>query len=199
MDFKEIKENWKNYDKKLDRIEISNQKIMELLITQKSIRKIQLISLQSLFGIIVTPLVLSFVLIPIALNDSEKITAIVGLVITIILFAVSFAAGIVFFIKSRTIKPSYDSVLKTKEKLLKLQTYGIKIHHIRNLSFPLIAASLILIFWDKLNYTTEVKILIFGLIVIAQFFWGKFKFKMYFADRMKVLLKETEELAQYKD
>jgi len=199
MDNNELKNMWENYDQKLDRVEVSNQKILEYLISRKSNRKIQLISLQSLVGIIATPLILGFVLFPIALKDPLRTSTAIGLLILVILFLASFITGILFFTKSRSIKPELDSVIKTKEKLLKLQTFGINVHKIRNFAFPLIATSFILIFWNQLNYTVETKILIFGLVVIAQFFWGKYKFKMHFSDRMKLLHKEMEELSQYKD
>ena len=199
MDYNELKNMWENYDQKLDRIEVSNQKILEYLISRKSNRKIQLISLQSLVGIITTPLILGFVLFPIALNNSLKTSTAIGLLIVAVLFLASFIVGIIFFAQSRSIKPELDSVIKTKEKLLKLQTFGINVHKIRNFAFPLIATSFILIFWNQLNYSVETKIIIFGLVVIAQFFWGKYKFKMYFSDRMKLLQKEMEELSQYKD
>ena len=196
--FNNIKELWQTYDTKLESIDAGNKNLIKHLLSQRASKRIQIMNYQSLAGAFIAPLLVLFIILPMGLQNEDSLIIKIGLSLIIFLFIIRFILSVIFISRINHLKIDTDPIIITQKKLLRIEQYGILFSQIRNLMYPFLAGGFILILWNNIPYTEFYKIIIFTIAVIGIYFWGKYKFKLYFKDKIDRLKIDIQELSDYK-
>ncbi len=198
MELQELKEIWKNYDEKLDKIERVNRQILENVISRKTERKLFWMKIQSVLGIVTGPIIMSFAIIPFAIEKEINLLGYIGLAMISVIFIYSFFKAVNFYRLINLIKPAINTIIETKENIIKLKRFGMSIQKERVIIYPFMALSLILMISKSIDFKDPQKIIILIIMVVGIFFWGNLKFKLYFQDRMELIDNEINEIDELK-
>ena len=197
MENDDLKNIWSAFNKNIDSVEKTNKRILSKMISRKSEIRLQIMKFQSLLGFISAPLILYFVIVPMIIRFDKTNSLIIGAFLTILVFIYGFVQAIKNYKLIVAIKPAFEPVIKTQERLITLKKFRIKLQKHRNIIFPILSCGLILIIWDKIDYSLPLKIILLLGMSVGIYFWGNLKHKLYFQDRIKLVELEMEELKEY--
>lgn len=197
MENDELKEIWNAYNRNIENVHKTNKQILKEMISHKSEKRMQIMKLQIILGIIANPFIFLIVIIPLILESTLTAYIQTGAILITLIFIYYFIQGIIYYNRVSLLKPAYDKVVETQKKILQLKRYVLRYKKYRIVLFTVTAGSVILIVWDKIPYDLPVKIIVFAVTMIAIYFWGNFKYKIYFHDRMNSLEREMNELKEF--
>ncbi len=197
MENDDLKNIWSTFNKNIDGAEKTNKQILKQMISRKSGFKLQIMKFQSILGIIITPFILLFVVIPMILENEKTLYLLIGSIMISVVFIYGFIQSIFYYKLLNLVKPAYEPVIKTQERILTLRKFMAKLHKNRNIIFPILVSAFVLISWDNINYELPIKIALLLGPSIGIYFWGNFKYKLYFRDRIDSIDLEMNELNEY--
>ncbi len=198
MENDDLKNVWSTFNNNIESAKKVNKQILKQMISRKSEIRLQIMKFQSILGFIITPMVFVFVIIPMIINYEKTIYLLIGSVLISIVFIYGFIQGLNYYKLLNFVKPAFEPVIKTQERILMLRKFMVQLQKSRNLFFPIEAVAFILIFWDKINYEQPIKIVLLVGIFVGVYFWGRLKYKLYFRDRIDSIELEMSELQEYK-
>lgn len=198
MELQDLKDAWKNYDEKLDKIEQINRQILENVISSKTERKLFWMKIQSVLGILTTPILMVIVIIPFVIEREINFIGYIGVSIISIIFLYSFFNAVSYYKLISIIKPAINTILETKENIAGIKRYVLRMQKERNIIYPFMALSLILMISKSIDFKDPQKIAILIIMIVGIFFWGNFKFKIYFHDKIELIDKEINEIEELK-
>ena len=158
MENDDLKNIWSTFNKNIDSAEKTNKQILKQMISRKSEFKLQIMKFQSILGILITPIILLFVVIPMILENEKTLYLLIGSVLISVVFIYGFTQSINYYKLLNLVKPAYEPVIKTQERILTLRKFMVQLHKNRNIIFPILASAFVLISWDNINYELPIKI-----------------------------------------
>ncbi len=197
MESNDLKNIWSAFNKNIDSAEKTNKQVLRQMISKKSEIKLQIMKFQSILGILVTPLILIFVIIPVIINNEKTFFLLIGSMLIAIVFIYGFIQSLNYYKLLNLIKPAFEPVIKTQERILTLKRFMVQLRKDRNIYFPIEASAVALIAWDHMNYELPVKLALLVGTSLGIYFWGNLKHKLYFQDRMNSIDVEMNELKAY--
>lgn len=198
MENDDLKNIWSTFNNNIESAKKVNKQILKQMISRKSEIRLQLMKFQRILGILITPLVFVFVIIPMIINNEKTIYLLIGSILISVVFIYGFVQGLNYYKLLNFVKPAFEPVIITQERILTLRKFMVQLQKSRNLIFPIEAGAFILIFWDKINFEQPIKIVLLFGIFIGVYFWGNLKYKLYFRDRIDSIDLEMSELQEYK-
>lgn len=198
MEMQELKEIWKNYENKLDKIEQVNRKILESIISKKTERKLFWMKLQSIFGVIGIPFIYIMVIILMAFRLEFNTIEVVGFIVTSIIWIYIVIKSITYYKLLHKVKPKLDTIIKTKENVLKLKRFNLKWYKERGIYILLLAVSLILMISKHVDFKNTHKLLLLIAIIAGTYLWRIIAYKIYFNDPMELIENEINEIEELK-
>lgn len=193
----DLKEIWSTFNKNIDSAEKTNKQILKQMISRKSEMKLRIMKFQSILGILIKPFILIFVVIPMIIDNEKTLYLLIGSGLISLVFIYGFIQSINYYKLLNLVKPAFEPVIKTQERILTLKRFMVQLQKNRNIFFPIVASAFILILWDKINYELPIKIALLIGTSIGIYFWGNLKYKMYFQDRIDSIDLEMNELKEY--
>lgn len=197
MENDDLKNVWSTFNDNIESAKKTNKQILEQMISRKSEFRLQIMKFQSILSILITPLIFIFVIIPMIINNEKTIYLLIGSALISIVFIYGFVQGLNYYKLLNMVKPAFEPVIKTQERILTLRKFMVQLQKSRNIFFPIVACAFILITWDKINYELPIKIAMLLVITVGVYFWGNLKYKLYFRDRMDSIDLEMSELQEY--
>ena len=196
MNTQEMSAAWQDFNARINSVEKVNRQILVKMISTKSERKLLMMKYQSLIGVILSPIILLFILIPVLINSGITHTSIFGALSLIVIIGYYLFHAIKHVRLITAIKPVYDSILSTKQKLISLSKHIIDIQKRRNIIYPFFVTAIILTFWNAINLNLVPKITVLAVMTIGLYFWGNYKYKLYYHDRIAMLQNEITEIQE---
>jgi uncharacterized membrane protein (Fun14 family) len=197
MENDDLKNIWSTFNKNINSAEKTNRQILKQMISRKSEIKLQIMKFQSILGILIIPFILLFVVVPMILNNERTIYLLIGSVLISVAFIYGFIQSINYYKLLNLVKPAFEPVKKTQERILTLRKFMVQLKKTRNIFFPILASAFVLISWDNINYKLPIKIALLLGTSIGIYFWVNFKYKLYFRDRIDLIDIEMNELNEY--
>lgn len=194
MENGDLKSIWNTFDENLNSIEKTEKHILKQMISRKSELRLQIMKFQGILSVLTAPLLLIFIIIPMIMNSESTPYLIVGVVLITAVFIFGVIQGINYYKLLNLIRPAYEPVIKTQERILALKKFMVRLRKYRNFLFPVLASAFVLVLWDKINYELHIKIALLIVANIAIYFWGNLKYKLYFRDRIDLIELEMNEL-----
>jgi hypothetical protein len=195
MEIEELKTIWQQYDSKLDNLEKLNKKLIMETLVKKPQRKLNWIKFQSIYGLIIPPAVIIFVLYPLFRIENIDLNFILGFL---------FIIGTIFFLSYGSFKSfmalkgidlSNDSVIDAANKVNKYKEIFNMRYKYTIITYPLFYVGTILIIWKGLHFDMKTILFLIGIFVFTVVFGNK-KFKMH-KEKIDRLEKEILELNEY--
>lgn len=197
MEVNDLKNIWNAFNQNIDRVEKINKQALKQMISRKSEIKLQIMKFQSILGILVIPLILIFVFIPVIINIEKTLFLVIGLVLISLVFIYGFIQALNLYKLLSLIRPAFEPVIKTQERILTLKRFVVQLRKNRNILVPIEMSAIVLIMWDHLNYELPMKLALLVGTSIGIYFWGNLKHKLYLQDRIKSIDIEMNELKEY--
>ncbi len=197
MENDDLKNIWSAFNKNIDSVGKTNKEILKLMISKKSELRLQIMKFQSILSILITPFILIFVIIPKIIHNDKTLYLLTGSVLIFFVFIYGFIQSLKYYKLLNSVKPAFESVVKTQERILTLKKFMVRLQKSRNILFPVIIGSFILILWDNITYILPIKIALLVGISCGIYFWGILKYKIYFRDRINSIDLEMKELEEY--
>lgn len=198
MENDDLKNLWNGFNRAIENAEKTNRQILRKIIAGKSETRLLIMKFQSVLGILITPLIIVLVVVPMIVNIEMTIWTLTGIILVTGIFTYFSIQAFFYYKLLNLIRPALDPVIRIQEGILKLQKFMLRLQKMRNLLYPLTASSFVLISWDRIHYELPVKIVLLTLITVSIFFWGNFKYRLYFHDRINFIKLEINELEDYK-
>lgn len=197
MENEELTNAWSAFNQNMENIEKMNKQILKKMISRRLLFRMQILKFQGILHILIIPLVSVLVIIPLIMNSEMTPYVLIGTILIVGVLIFGFIQGIIYYKLLNGIKPAFDPVIKTQQRILTLKKFMLKLQKNRNILYPVVAGAFILILWDKMHYELSIKIAVLALTTVAIYFWGNLKYKLYFQDRMSSIELEINELKEY--
>ncbi|MDR2039530.1 MAG: hypothetical protein LBQ60_16525 [Bacteroidales bacterium] len=197
MENEDLKKAWNAFNKSVESVENTQKHILIQMISRKSEFRLQLMKFQSIIGILIAPTIFILVIIPMIINNEKNSHLLIGTILVTGMFIYSFVQAVKYYRLINLIKPTFEPVIKTKERVLTVKKFMVKLQNRRNLLFPIFISAIILILWNDIKHGSPVIIVFLAVFVIAIYFWGRLKHKLYFRDRINSIDLEMDELKKY--
>lgn len=194
MEYNELKSMWAKYNSTLDEVAQTNRNVLKKMISQKSEKRLWIMKIQAILSILISPAILAAVIFPILISYETSPPLIAGGILIALVFGFYFIQSIQYYKLLNRIKPALDPVIKTKERTLELRKFVLSLQNKRYVVFPFAVGAIVLIIWENLSMDEPFKLIAMGAFFIAVFFWGRYKSKLYFHDRMKSFEVEMDEI-----
>lgn len=195
MEIEELKIMWKQYDERLDKLEMLNKKVIQETLLKKSHKKINWQKFESSYNLISGPIILL-----VALHPNFKTTNINGMflmgcfMVVSVLIYLSFI-NLKWYKMLRNIHLDADSIISSAKKVTTFKKwFNVKWRYVF-LYYPIIYIGGILIAWNSFNFTTNTILFLIGIFIITYLL--NIKGSMVFRNRIKKLEKEIQEVNEY--
>jgi hypothetical protein len=197
MEIEELKTIWQQYDLKLDKLEKLNKKLVLETLSKKPRRKLNFLKFQSIYGLIVVPIILITVFYPYLKIENIDLRLIIGCILTLIVVGYLYYFLFKCFTTLKRIDLGADTII---ESVRKVNGYKAVINSNQKhkwITYPVLFAGVILIGWK--GFTFDIKTIFFmAVIFVFAFLWGIKHHKIH-QNRIDRLEKEILELNEYKD
>ena len=198
MEYEELEKLWRKYDNKLDNLERLNKKLLKETLLKKPRRKINWYKFQSIYGLIMAPIIFVVAFRPrLFSTDNFNLLFVAGLIICI--GVLIYIAN--YYLKSyrilRKVDLSNDSLIDVAKKV---NLFKVNFNKQRKFSFYyslLFFIGVLLLIWDKSMLSLQ-KIMFFVILAtvinILRIKGGKVSI-----ERLQKLEKELEDIEEYND
>ena len=200
MESKELEMLWKRCDEKFDDLEETNKKLLKerlLQIPKKKLKRIKSNILQSIFAVL-----LVFLSVWNLLRHSVKIEnvdwiVILGCILVIVSMLFFGVRNVKFFLISKEINLSSDTIVQTFTKISKVKSMSKKFRKDTILYFPVLFIGFILLFWHNIDFNLGV-ITSLGVLFIVVYWLGITNAGSGFKDKITELEEEiVDKLEEY--
>lgn len=195
MEIEEMKTIWQRYDRKLNNLEKLNKKLVMETLLKKPQSKLNRMKFQSVYGIIVGPIVLSLALHPMFKIENIDLKFIIGGILSL---AVIFYIGYINFMAYKALKVIHlgkDPVIKSAHQV---NDYKCIMNNTRKYYLLICLAlfwGILLIGWKGFTFDTKT-ITFLAAIFAFTLIWGVKKQKIH-QQKIEVLEKEILDLKEY--
>ena len=195
MEYKELESLWKRYDEKLDKLEKINKKLLKDSLLNKPQKKLNWMKFQSLYAVIITPVVLVVALHPHFKIENLDWKFILGCVLMLVFVLYLCIENFRIYLILKKINLSADTIIHSLGKVLKIKKIADCHRKYVFLYYPIGFIGIILIGWNGFVFSlkTIIYLCIFFVITYIMNIWGARKYK----ERMSKLEKDIVELKEY--
>jgi len=166
MEIEELKTIWQQYDSKLDNLEKLNKKLILETLSKKPQKKLNWMKYQSLFNLIVSP-----VLIILSLHNNFRIENIdskfiIGCILTLPIIVYLCYVEFKSFMTLKDVDVSNDSIIESARKVSAFKSIVANRLKFTLLTFPILCFGLTLIIWKSFISNSHTIIYMLSLIVV---------------------------------
>lgn len=195
MEIEELKLMWKQYDERLDKLEMLNKKVIQETLLKKSYKKINWQKFKSSYSLIATPIILLIALHPNFKMENINWIFITGCIMVIsVLIYVSFIS-LKWYIMLKNIHLDADSIISSTKKVANFSKwFNVRWKYVF-LYYPVIFLGAVLIGWNSFNFTPNMILFLIGIFAVT--FLLNIKGSVVFRKKIEKLEKEIQELDEY--
>nr|WP_321522777.1 hypothetical protein [uncultured Macellibacteroides sp.] len=195
MEIEELKLMWKQYDERLDKLEMLNKKVIQETLLKKSYKKINWQKFKSSYSLIATPIILLIALHPNFKMENINWIFITGCIMVIsVLIYVSFIS-LKWYIMLKNIHLDADSIISSTKKVATFSKwFNVRWKYVF-LYYPVIFLGAVLIGWNSFNFTPNMILFLIGIFAVT--FLLNIKGSVVFRKKIEKLEKEIQELDEY--
>jgi hypothetical protein len=167
MEYKELEILWKQYDEKLDNLEKLNKKLLKETLLQKPQKKLKWLEYQSLYGVIVMPIILPIAIHPLFKTENINWIFILGCILCFIVVLYLFIMVFRNYSILRKIDLRTDSVMKSLNGITKFKEISNTLQKSVYINYLVLFAGIMMIGWNSFVFSTNKIIFATLLIVIS--------------------------------
>ncbi len=191
MEFIELENIWKEYDKKLSDNTRLNKEILKRILISKPERRFNWIKIKAGFNVF-SPVILFILLVVMDVKFYFTVSFYIGLSLFLAVYILSYIWDIKYFLLIRKLDFS-NAILSIKKGVAELEKYKIKTTRIKYVLMPVAIIGIFCMLIQKPIINNET-IVLFLLIVLVFFLSIYYTFKFSIYERFKKLNKEIEEV-----
>jgi hypothetical protein len=191
MEFIELENIWREYDKKISENTRLNKEILRRMLISKPKNRFNWIKIKAGFTVF-SPIIL--ILVTLILDVQFRLTSnfYIGLGLFTVIYITIYIWDVRYFLLIRKIDFS-ESILTIKKEIAELEKYKIKITQIRYIFMPLLIVGIFLMLVHKPIFNKD-SIVVLALIVLVFISSIYFTFKYSIYKRFRTLNREIEEI-----
>jgi hypothetical protein len=191
MEFIELENIWREYDKKISENTRLNKEILRRMLISKPKNRFNWIKIKAGFTVF-SPIIL--ILVTLILDVQFRLTSnfYIGLGLFTVIYITIYIGDVRYFLLIRKIDFS-ESILTIKKEIAELEKYKIKITQIRYIFMPLLIVGIFLMLVQKPIFNKD-SIVVLALIVLVFISSIYFTFKYSIYKRFRTLNREIEEI-----
>ena len=195
MEYKELEVLWKQYDEKLDSLEKINKKLLKETLLQRRQKKLKWLEYRSLYGVIITPIVLPVALHPLFKVENIDWIFILGCMISFIVVLYLFIMILKTYFILKKIDLYADSVIKSLNEIIKLKEIANTLQKSVYITYPVLFAGIMMMGWNSFVFSIKTIILLSIFLVFTYLLniWAQRKEK----EKFEKLEKDIVELKEY--
>jgi len=195
MEIEELKLMWKQYDERLDKLEMLNKKVIQETLLKKSYKKINWQKLKSSYSLIATPIILLIALHPNFKMENINWIFITGCIMVISVLIYVSLISLKWYIMLKNIHLDADSIISSTKKVATFSKwFNVRWKYVF-LYYPVIFLGAVLIGWNSFNFTPNTILFLIGVFAIT--FLLNIKGSVIFRKKIEKLEKEIQELDEY--
>lgn len=166
MEYEELKSMWEKYDRKLDKLENLNKKLLIETLSKKTQPKLFLLKYKSVFSIIIYPIILAVLLYPNFKQANIDWKLILGCVLTISVLVNLVYINLKTYMAFNDLDLSNDSVIESARKSNKIKSVFKTRYRNALITLPLLYWGIVLIAWNSIAFNTLTTGLIIALFIL---------------------------------
>ncbi len=197
MEYEELKSLWDKYDNKLDNLERLNKKLITETLIKKPKKKLNWFIFQSLYGLIVIPILLVFIFYKSLHNSNIDILFILGTILLIALVVYIIYVQIKSFLALKSIDLQNDSIIDAAKKVSNFKDIIVRRQKSDLILFPITAIAVIMLFWKTFHFDNNTILIMIGYTVFV-FLLGRKQTKL-ISNRIESLNRDIMDLKEYKE
>lgn len=197
MEYEELKSLWDKYDNKLDNLERLNKKLITETLIKTPKKKLNWFIFQSLYGLIVIPILLVFVFYKSLQNSNIDILFIFGTILLIALAVYIIYVQIKSFLVLKNIDLQNDSIIDAAKKVSNFKDIIIRRQKSYLILNPITAIAVIMLFWKTFHFDNNTILIMIGYTVFV-YFLGRKQTKL-ISNRIESLNRDIMDLKEYKE
>jgi len=197
MENDELKKSWQELDTRLEQAGKTSRQTMATLISTRAVFRVFLMKARGMAGILLSPAVFIFILIPLFFREEYTVFFVLGSVVISATFLFGLVMSVQYLRLLQRIRPAFDPVVRTTEQVLALRRFMVRLRKVRNWFYPLTGAAFGAVFWNRLPFETPVRAILLILFALGIYVWGNLKYRFTIRDQMNSIDAELEELSHY--
>lgn len=197
MEYEELEQLWKKYDSKLDNLEKMNKKLIKETLLKKPTRKINWHKFNSLYGLIMMPIILIAALHPNFTRENLNWKLITGGILILSVVIYLGYINLKSYLILKKIELSKDSVVDSANRVIEFKKMFNTTWKHAFFYYPLIYLGVLLIAWNSFTFTSKSITFLVGLFIIT-YLINIFVPKTY-TNRITRLEKDIMNLKEYID
>lgn len=197
MEYEELEQLWKKYDSKLDNLEKMNKKLIKETLLKKPTRKINWHKFNSLYGLIMMPIILIVALHPNFTRENLNWKLITGGILILSVVIYLGYINLKSYLILKKIELSKDSVVDSANRVIEFKKMFNTTWKHAFFYYPLIYLGVLLIAWNSFTFTSKSITFLVGLFIIT-YLINIFVPKTY-TNRITRLEKDIMNLKEYID
>ena len=167
MEYKELEELWKKYDSKLDKLENLNKKLLKETLLKRPRRKLGWHKFYSLYGLIMTPIILIVALHPNFTKENIDWKFLIGCGLSIMVVIYFGYINLKSYLIVQNIDLSKDSIIDSTNRVIAFKKiYNIRWKH-AFIYYPVIYSGVILIAWNSFVFDSKTIVFLIGLFIVT--------------------------------
>ncbi|MCF8222583.1 MAG: hypothetical protein K9J25_05505 [Bacteroidales bacterium] len=194
-----LKSSWAKYNDRLDRMESFNREMLIRIISKQKSGVLTDMKRRSLFGLLLSPIIFSVVILPFAIQGGFTIIQIVGIILSGLLLAYYAWHSFRYLRLLNSLNLENDSLLENKKKIISIKKFVNQFHKNRILSVPLLMLGVLLVIEYIFPLNTLIYVLISVTSIVALYFWGRHKATLLFTNRINEVEEGLNEINQIID
>ncbi|MBN1180858.1 MAG: hypothetical protein JXB49_01130 [Bacteroidales bacterium] len=191
MELIELKNMWREYDRKIVENTRLNKEILRRILVLKPERRLNWMKMKAILRLF-SPIILLVPLLFLNFNFQFSLHFIIGLILFLVIITTTYIWDIKYFLLIRKIDFS-DAILTIKKGITKLEKYKIKTTRIRFILAPVAILGIFFMLIQKPVFNKE-SIIFLGLVVLVFIASVYYTFKYSIYERFRLLNKEIKEI-----
>lgn len=167
MEYEELEKLWRKYDEKLDNLGKINKKLIKETLLKKPTRKLNWHKFNSIYGLIIVPIVLVFALHPNFIQENLDWKLITGSILSLSVVIYVSSISIRSFKILKTIDLSNDSIINSTNKVIEFKKLFNRRWKHAFIYYPVLCVGVLLIAWNSFIFDTKTILSLIFIFIIT--------------------------------
>lgn len=166
MEYEELKSLWEKYDRKLDKLEELNKKILIETLSKKPRRKLFFLKYKSIYSIIIYPIILTTLLYTNFKHENLDWKFILGCVFTITVLVYAIYINLKTYMAFNDLDLGKDSAIESARKSMNIKRIFNTRYRNARITLPLLYWGIVLLMWNSITFNALTTGSIIGLFIL---------------------------------
>lgn len=195
MEIEELKTIWQQYDRQLNNLEKLNKKLVMETLLKRPESKLTRMKFQSIYGILVGPIVLVIALHPLFKIENVDLKFIVGCILSLMVLIYLVYINFKGLSALKGINLGGDPVIESARKVNNFKSIVNTRQKSVFITYPILGTGILLIIWKDLQFDIKTLIIVAGFLIFSRVLaYKQFKNQQ---QRIAELEKEILDLKEY--